>query len=417
MVPSRELLTEENRQYIARAREVAEKYVLPHATRWDQTGEYPWEAIEALREYDLMGVWIPKEYGGHGGGVLNLCLVVEELSRVCGAVGVAYAVNALGSFPIIISGTEEQKRRYLPAIARGEKLVAFCLSEYGAGSDAGSLKTRAVRDGDSYVITGDKKWTTNAEAASIYTVYATTDPEKGTRGISAFIVEKGMDGFFIGKKEDKMGIRAVPVHETHFRECRVPRSQLLGGQEGIGFYNAMMTLDRARPGVAAQAVGLAQGAYEMAVEWVSKREQFGQPLITQQAIQFMLADMAALIEAARQLVYTSARAVDAGLKTATMLAAMGKFFASDVAMRVTTDAVQLFGGYGYVREYVIEKYMRDAKITQIYEGTNQIQRLVVARNIIRLMGHQDGLLTAFLNRTAARRPEHLRSGEWQPLDI
>jgi butyryl-CoA dehydrogenase len=415
MIPSRELLSEENRRYAERAREVAEKYVLPRAAEWDRTGEYPWAAIEALRAYDLMGVWIPKEYGGHGAGLLNLCLVVEELSRVCGAVGVAYMVNALGSLPLILGGTEEQKRRYLPAIARGEKLIAFCLSEYGAGSDAGGLKTQAVREGDDYIITGDKKWTTNAEAASIYIVYATTDPEKGTRGISAFIVEKGMDGFIIGKKEDKMGIRAVPVHETHFRACRVPRANLLGGQEGIGFYNAMMTLDRARPGVAAQAVGLAQGAWELAAEWVAKRVQFGQALIAQEAIQFMLADMATAIEAARQLVYTAAQAADRDLKTLSMLAAMCKVFASDVAMRVATDAVQLFGGYGYVREYMVEKYMRDAKITQIYEGTNQIQRLVIARHILRWVSGRDGLLSEFLNVTGARKPEDLRSGEWIPL--
>jgi len=415
MIPSRELLSEENRRYAERAREVAEKYVLPQAAEWDRTGEYPWAAIEALRAYDLMGVWIPKEYGGHGAGLLNLCLVVEELSRVCGAVGVAYMVNALGSLPLILGGTEEQKRRYLPAIARGEKLIAFCLSEYGAGSDAGGLKTQAVREGDDYVITGDKKWTTNAEAASIYIVYAATDPEKGTRGISAFIVEKGMDGFIIGKKEDKMGIRAVPVHETHFRACRVPRANLLGGQEGIGFYNAMMTLDRARPGVAAQAVGLAQGAWELAAEWVAKRVQFGQALIAQEAIQFMLADMATAIEAARQLVYTAAQAADRDLKTLSMLAAMCKVFASDVAMRVATDAVQLFGGYGYVREYMVEKYMRDAKITQIYEGTNQIQRLVIARHILRWVSGRDGLLSEFLNVTGARKPEDLRSGEWIPL--
>ncbi len=415
MIPSRELLGEAHREYVERAREVAEKYVLPRAVEWDRTGEYPWAAIEALREYDLMGVWIPKAYGGRGAGLLDLCLVVEELSRVCGAVGVAYMVNALGSLPILLGGTEDQKRRYLPAIARGEKLVAFCLSEYGAGSDAGSLKTQAVRDGDDYVITGDKKWTTNADAASIYTVYAATDPEKGTRGISAFIVEKGMDGFIIGKKEDKMGIRAVPVHETHFRACRVPRANLLGGQEGAGFYNAMMTLDRARPGVAAQAVGLAQGAFELAAEWVSKRVQFSQPLIAQEAVQFMLADMATAIEAARQLVYAAAQAADRDLKTLSMLSAMCKVFASDVAMRVATDAVQLFGGYGYVREYVVEKYMRDAKITQIYEGTNQIQRLVIARHIVRWTSGRDGLLSEFLNVTGARKPEDLRSGEWIPL--
>ena len=412
MIPTRELLNETNLEYVRRAREVAERHVAPIAGELDRSGEYPWAAVEALREADLMGVWIPREYGGHGAGILNLCLVVEELSRVCGAVGVAYAVNALGSFPIILGGTEEQKRKYLPPIARGEKLIAFCLSEYGAGSDAGSLKTRAVRDGDGYRITGDKKWTTNAGAADIYTVYASTDPEKGTRGISGFIVEKGMEGFTIGKMEDKMGIRAVPVRETHFRDCRVPRENLLGGKEGIGFYNAMMTLDRARPGVAAQAVGLAQGAYELAAEWITRRRQFGQPLASNQHLQFMLADMATRIEAARQLVYASARAVDAELKTLTMLAAMGKVFASDVAMQVTTDAVQLFGGYGYMKEYMVEKYMRDAKITQIYEGANQIQRLVIARNIIRRLGRELGLLERFLETSGARKPEDLRSGEW-----
>ncbi len=412
MIPTRELLTEENLMYIEKAREVAEKYVLPIARKYDETGEYPWPAIEALAEHDLMGVWIPKEYGGHGAGVLNLCLVVEELSRVCGAVGVAYAVNALGSFPIILGGTEEQKKKYLPYIARGEKLIAFCLSEYGAGSDAGSLKTRAWKEGDTYVIRGKKKWTTNAGAASIYTVYATTDPEKGTRGISAFIVEKGMDGFSVGKIEDKMGIRAVPVCETHFDDCRVPAENLLGGKEGIGFYNAMMTLDRARPGVAAQAVGLAQGAFELASEWVARRKQFGQPLVSNQALQFMLADMATQIEAARQLVYTAARAVDAGLKTMTMLAAMGKVFASDTAMKVTTDAVQLMGGYGYMKEYMAEKYMRDAKITQIYEGANQIQRVVIARNIIKTLGKEVSLLEQFIKITSALPPEELRSGEW-----
>lgn len=417
MIPTRALLTEENLHYIQLARDVAEKHVAPIASELDQTGEYPWAAIRALQEADLMGVWIPREYGGHGAGILNLCLVVEELSRVCGAVGVAYAVNALGSFPIILGGTEEQKNKYLPKIARGEKLIAFCLSEYGAGSDAGSLQTRAVRDGDAYLITGDKKWTTNAGAADIYTVYASTDPDKGTRGISAFVVEKGMEGFYIGKMEDKMGIRSVPVRETHFRDCKVPLENLLGGKEGIGFYNAMSTLDRARPGVAAQAVGLAQGAYELAAEWVTRRCQFGGPLASNQHLQFMLADMATQIEAARQLVYTSARSVDQNLKTLTMLAAMGKVFATDTAMRVTTDAVQMLGGYGYIREYMVEKFMRDAKITQIYEGANQIQRVVIARNIIRMIDREQGLLERFLNITGARKPEDLRSGEWINLNI
>ncbi|KDA53275.1 MAG: acyl-CoA dehydrogenase family protein [Acidobacteriota bacterium] len=386
-----ELLPPRTQEYKARAREVAEKYARPVAAELDRTGEYPWSVIQALKDYDLMGIWIPKEYGGHGAGVLDMCVVVEELSRACGGIGVAYAVNALGSFPIVLGGTEEQKQKYLPAVAKGEKLIAFGLSEKWSGSDAGSLIATAQKDGDSYVINGEKKWNTNGGVASLYTVYAATDRSRGTRGISAFIVEKGTPGFEIGKREDTMGIRCVPVHELHFKNCRVPAENLLGGKEGTGFANAMMTLDRARPGVAAQAVGLAQGALEWAIRYTSERQQFGQSVMSFQAIQFMLADMAIQIEAARQLVYTAARAIDAGLPNVSKLAAMAKVMATDTAMRVTTDAVQLFGGYGYCRDYPIEKYMRDAKITQIYEGTNQIQRVVIARALTReadqLAGH------------------------------
>lgn len=386
-----ELLPPRTQEYKARAREVAEKVARPVAAELDRTGEYPWSVIQALKDYDLMGIWIPKEYGGHGAGVLDMCVVVEELSRACGGIGVAYAVNALGSFPIVLGGTEEQKQTYLPAVAKGEKLIAFGLSEKWSGSDAGSLIATAQKDGDSYVINGQKKWNTNGGVASLYTVYAATDRSRGTRGISAFIVEKGTPGFEIGKREDTMGIRCVPVHELHFSNCRVPAANLLGGKEGTGFANAMMTLDRARPGVAAQAVGLAQGALEWAIRYTSERQQFGQSVMSFQAIQFMLADMAIQIEAARQLVYTAARAIDAGLPNVSKLAAMAKVMATDTAMRVTTDAVQLFGGYGYCRDYPIEKYMRDAKITQIYEGTNQIQRVVIARALTReadqLAGH------------------------------
>jgi len=388
----KELLGAKTQEYQAKAREVAEKYVRPVAAELDRTGEYPWSVIAALKEYDLMGIWVPKEYGGHGAGVLDMCVVVEQLSRACGGVGVAYAVNALGSFPIVLGGTEEQKRRYLPAITTGEKLIAFGLSEKASGSDAGSLRARAVKDGDGYVIDGDKKWTTNANAASIYTVYASTNPDRGTRGASAFIVEKDTPGFEIGKREQLMGIRCVPVHELHFHGCRVPASALLGDKEGAGFANAMMTLDRARPGVAAQAVGLAQGALEWAIRYTSERQQFGQSVMSFQATQFMLADMAIQIEAARQLVYTAARAIDAGLPNVSRLAAMSKVFATDTAMRVTTDAVQLFGGYGYCQDYPIEKYMRDAKITQIYEGTNQIQRVVIGRSLTREAGAMAGHL-------------------------
>lgn len=378
-----ELLPPRTQEYKARAREVAEKYARPVAAELDRTGEYPWTVIQALKDYNLMGIWIPKEYGGHGAGVLDMCVVVEELSRACGGIGVAYAVNALGSFPIVLGGTEEQKRRYLPAVAKGEKLIAFGLSEKWSGSDAGSLIAEAAKDGGDYIINGQKKWNTNGGVASLFTVYAATDKSRGTRGISAFIVEKGTPGFEIGKREDTMGIRCVPVHELHFKNCRVPASNLLGEREGIGFANAMMTLDRARPGVAAQAVGLAQGALEWAIRYTSERQQFGQSVMSFQAIQFTLADMAIQVEAARQLVYTAARAIDAGLSNVSKLAAMAKVMATDTAMRVTTDAVQLFGGYGYCRDYPIEKYMRDAKITQIYEGTNQIQRVVIARALTR----------------------------------
>ena len=379
----KELLPPRTQEYQARAREVAEKFVRPVAAELDRSGEYPWSVIKALQEYNLMGIWVPEEYGGQGAGVLDMCVVVEQLSRACGGIGVAYAVNALGSFPIILGGTEEQKRAYLPDITTGTRLIAFGLSEKWSGSDAGSLIARAVKDGDHYVLNGEKKWNTNGGAASIYTIYASTNPDRGTRGASAFIVEKGTAGFEIGKREDTMGIRCVPVHELYFRDCRVPASQLLGGKEGTGFANAMMTLDRARPGVASQAVGLAQGAFEWAVRYSSERQQFGQSVMSFQANQFTLADMATQIEAARQLVYTAARAIDAGVPNPSKLAAMCKVFATDTAMRVTTDAVQLFGGYGYCRDYPIEKDMRDAKITQIYEGTNQVQRVVIGRALTR----------------------------------
>jgi alkylation response protein AidB-like acyl-CoA dehydrogenase len=378
------LLTPVNRAWKEKAREVAERYVRPVAAKYDRLQEYPWEIKEKLAEAGLMGVWIPKEFGGAGGGVLDLCLVVEELSRACGGMGVMYAVNALGSFPIVLAGTEAQKRKYLPEIASGRRLVAFGLSERQAGSDAGGLQTRAVPQPDgTLVLDGDKKWTTNGGAADLYTVFAVTDPESRSRRISGVIVEKGDPGFEIGRSEDKMGIRCVPVVELHFRGCRVPAERVLSGERGYGFKHAMMTLDCARPGVAAQAVGLAQGALEYALVYTSGRQQFGAPLSSFQMVQQMLADMATRIEAARALVHLSARAIDAGAPGATRLAAQAKLFATDVAMEVTTNAVQLLGGYGYMRDYPVEKYMRDAKITQIYEGTNQVQRLVVARSLLK----------------------------------
>jgi len=362
------------------------------AAHYDRVQEYPWEIKEALCEAGLMGVWIPEAYGGAGAGVLNLCLVVEEISRACGGVGVLYAVNALGSFPILVAGTDEQKQHYLPEVASGRKLIAFGLSERDAGSDAGSLRTRAVEDDGHYVIDGDKKWTTNGGAAELYTVFAVTDPESRSRRISALIVEKGDEGFEIGRTEDKMGIRCVPVVELHFRGCRVPAGRLLGGRPGMGFKHAMMTLDRARPGVAAQAVGLAQGALDYALAYTTRRKQFGQSLTSFQMIQQMLADMATKVEAARQLVHASARMIDAGASDITSGAAKAKLFATNVAMEVTTNAVQLLGGYGFMRDYPVEKFMRDAKITQIYEGTNQVQSLVIARNLIKKSSQLDHLM-------------------------
>ena len=379
----KELLTPKNIEYVERAREVAEKVMRPLAAKHDQEQTYPWEVQKKIQEAGLAGVWIHKDYGGEGGGILNLCLVIEQFSRACGGMGVAYAVNALGSFPVMIGGTEDQKRRWLPGIAAGEKLIAFGLSEKDAGSDAGSMLTRAERDGDAYVVNGEKKWNTAGAVASLNTIFAVTQPGKGARGISALVVEAGTPGYRVGKHEDKMGIRCVPVVELHLESCRVPAENLLGGQEGMGFKHAMMTLDLARPGVAAQALGLAQGAFELAVAYTGKRKQFGQSINSFQGIQWMIADMATQIEAARTLLYTAARAADASAKGLSKISAMCKLMATDVAMKVTTDAVQLFGGYGYCKDYPIEKYMRDAKITQIYEGTNQIQRLVIARSVLR----------------------------------
>ncbi|MBZ0264958.1 acyl-CoA dehydrogenase family protein [bacterium] len=377
-----ELLSEENHHYIEKARHIADTHIRPVAAELDRDQTYPWEIVRAMQKENMMGVWIPKEYGGRGAGVLNLCLVVEELSRACGAVGVAYAVNALGSFPIIVGGSEEQKKKFLPEIAEGRKLIAFALSETDAGSDAGALQTKAELVDGEYVVNGAKKWNTNGGAADLYTVYASTRPDRGTRGITAIMAEKGTPGFEIGYEEDKMGIRAVSVHELYFENCRLPEANRLG-EEGKGFGNAMMTLDRARPGVAAQAVGLAQGALDLAV-MRAKEDQYGRPALAhQQAMQFKLADMATRVEAARQLVYTAARALDAGVKNISKLSAMCKLMATDTAMQVCTDAIDFYEEWGMLRTEPIEKFMRDAKITQIYEGTNQVQRLVVARSLLK----------------------------------
>jgi len=365
------------------AREIADKYVRPGAAKYDKAQEYNYEAARACAEAGLFKTFIPPEYGGHGAGILALAMVTEELAKADSGFGVAFAVNALGSFPIILGGTEEQKKHWLPMIANGEKFVAFCLSEKNAGSDAGGLAVTAELDGDEYVIRGEKKWTTNGGVADLYSVFCVTDPSSKSRRISAIVVEKGTPGFSIGKVEDKMGIRTVPVVETVFDNVRVPKDNLIGGRAGMGFKHAMMTLDAARPGVAAQAVGAAQGALDLAVVYSNRRHQFGAPISSFQMVQKMLADMATKTEAARWLVYSAAAAADAGVKNVTKRAAMAKCFATDVAMDVATDAVQVFGGYGFMEDYPIAKCFRDAKILQIYEGTNQVQRLVIARNLIK----------------------------------
>ena len=374
-------LRPESLEWRERARAVADTHVRPVAWRYDRLQEYPWEFQRAIKAAGLFGVFIPPEYGGASGSVLDLCLVIEELSRACGGVGVGFAVNALGSFPILLGGTQAQKEQYLPTVAAGEDLVSFGLSERNAGSDAGSMTSRAVLDGDEWTLNGHKKWNTNGGIATITTLFAVTDPDAGSRGISGFVVRKDDPGLRIGKQEDKMGIRAIPVVELELDDLRIPADRLIGAESGVGFKHAMMTLDRARPGIAAQGVGCAQGALDFATLYATQREQFGRPIANHQMVQQMLADMAMKIEAARQLVHEAARHVDAGTAQAGRFAAMAKCFATDVAMEVTTDAVQVFGGNGYMRDYPVEKYLRDAKITQIYEGTNQVQRMVVARAV------------------------------------
>jgi len=375
-------MTEEQRDIQRLCRQIAENEIKPVRAKYDEEEIFPRDCLDKLAEADLMGVYIPEAYGGFGGGCFELCIAMEEISRVCSAVGVSFAANALGSYPIILYGSEEQKKKYLPGIASGKKLVAFGLTEPDAGSDAGGIKTTAVKDAEEYVLNGRKQWITNGGEADVYTIIAMTDRNRGSRGASAFIVEKGTPGFDFGKKEKKLGIRSSATRELIFENCRIPKENLIA-REGMGFAVTMKTLDHSRPGVGAQALGIAQGALDEAVPYARERRQFGHPIISFQAISHMLADMATSIEAARGLVYRAARATDAKDADAQKLASMAKVYASDVAMKVTTDAVQVLGGYGYMREYPVEKMMRDAKITQIYEGTNQIQRNVIAQCLIK----------------------------------
>ncbi len=375
-------LTEEQTMIQEVARKIARERVAPAAAELDEKEEFPWEIIKEIARADLFGVFIPEAYGGLGGNVMELCIATEELSRACSGVAVSYAASALGSFPILLYGTEEQKQKYLPSVASGEKIAAFGLTEANAGSDASGIQTTAVKKGGKYILNGTKQWITNGGEAEIYTVIAITDKNKGARGASAFIVEKGTEGFDFGTKEKKLGIRASATNELVFRDCAIPAENLLG-REGLGFPVAMKTFDSSRPGIGAQSVGIAQGAFDLAIDYARGREQFGQKIASFQAIQHMLADMATQIEAARALVYATARMIDAGCKNISKESAMSKLFPSDVCMKVVVDAVQIFGGYGYMRDYPIEKMMRDAKITQIYEGTNQIQRNVIALQLIR----------------------------------
>ena len=376
------LFTEEQKMIRDLARQIADEKIRPVAAEYDEKEEFPWPILKVIAESDLAGIYIEEKYGGMGGGVTELCIATEEFSKACGGIAVSYAASALGSYPIILYGTEEQKKKYLPDIASGKKLAAFGLTEAGAGSDAGAVSTTAKKEGDYYVLNGVKQWITNGGEAEIYTVIAMTDKTKGSRGASAFIVEKGTPGFEFGKKEKKLGIRSSATRELIFTNCKIPKENLLG-KEGLGFIVAMKTFDKSRPGIGAQAVGIAQGALDYALRYAKERVQFGKPVSSFQGIQFMLADMGTKIEAARALVYYAAGLIDSGAKDISKLSAMSKLYASDVAMEVTTDAVQIFGGYGYMRDYPVEKYMRDAKITQIYEGTNQIQRGVIASELIK----------------------------------
>lgn len=376
------LLTEDQKMIRDACREIAEEHIKPVRARYDEDGTFPWDIVEVLRQADIFGVYIPEEYGGFGGGVLEMVIAIEELSRGCGGIALAFGATALGAYPVLLYGSEEQKRRYLPDIAAGKRLAAFCLTEANAGSDAAGIETTAIRDGDSYILNGTKQWITNGGEAELYTVIAMTDRSKGARGASAFIVEKGAPGFAFGKLENKMGIRASATRELVFQDCRVPKENILG-REGMGFIVAMKTLDKSRPGIGAQAIGIARGAFEEALAFVKERHQFGKPVSSFQGVQFMLADMAARIEASRALVYATARMMDAGIRDVSMAAAMSKLMASDMAMQVTTDAVQLMGGSGYMKEYPVEKMMRDAKITQIYEGTNQIMRQVIGLELVK----------------------------------
>jgi alkylation response protein AidB-like acyl-CoA dehydrogenase len=375
-------LSEEHELLRKAVRSLAEDKIAPRAAEIDETAEYPWDVHEELKKADLLALHVPEQYGGPGADRIAHCIAVEEVARVCASSSLIVGVNKLGTMGLILSGSEELKQRYLPQVATGEATFSYALSEREAGSDAASMRTRAVRDGDSYVLNGTKCWITGAGVSTHYTVMAVTDPSRGPKGISAFVVHADDPGFSVGTKERKLGIKGSPTCEIYFEDCRVPADRMIGA-EGSGFQTALATLDHTRSMIGAQAVGIAQGALDAAIVYTKERKQFGKSISDFQGVQFMLADMAMKTEAARHLVYVASASAERGSLDLTFLSSASKTFASDVAMQVTTDAVQLFGGYGYTRDFPVERMMRDAKITQIYEGTNQIQRMVMARQLLK----------------------------------
>jgi len=378
---------EEHEMLRETVRALADEKIAPRAAEADETEEFPWDVYKALVAADLHAIHIPEQYGGAGGDALAAVIVIEEVARACASSSLIPAVNKLGTVPIMLSASEELKQQYLPAVARGDAMFSYALSEPEAGSDAASMKTRAVRDGDHYVLNGTKMWITNAGVSEYYTVMAVTDPSAGARGISAFVVEKSDEGVSFGPKERKLGIKASPTRQVILENVRIPESRMIG-EPGTGFKTALATLDHTRVTIAAQALGIAQGALDYVIGYVKERKQFGKPIADVKGVQFMLADMAMKLEAARQLTYHAAAKSELAMngepqKDLTFLSSAAKCAAPDAAMEITVDAVQLLGGYGYTKDFPVERMMRDAKITQIYEGTNQIQRMVMARQLLK----------------------------------
>ena len=374
-------LPEEHELLRESVRRLVDDKVAPRAAQVDATGEFPGDVSEVLVAAGFHALHVPEEYGGAGGDAVATCIVVEEVARGCASSSLIPAVNKLGTTPVLLAGAPELRQRYLPEVAAGRAMFSYALSEPEAGSDAAAMRTRAVPDGDGWVLDGRKRWITGAGVSTYYTVMAVTDPGAGARGVSAFVVHADDDGFSLGAPEHKLGIKGSPTRELYIDDCAIPASRLIG-EEGEGFKIALRTLDHTRPTIAAQAVGIAQGALEVATAYVKERHQFGRPVADFQGVQFMLADMQVRLNAARQLTYAAAARSERGEEGAGAFAAAAKCFASDAAMDITTDAVQLLGGYGYTKDYPVERMMRDAKITQIYEGTNQIQRVVVARDLL-----------------------------------